>query len=197
MNQQKSWTYEELCTSEQDVLEQIMKEGLTPKLEDLAGYEFKGFNTLDLTSILGFRKFKKGFYWAEGTGPEAKILKGYNVKIVQNAMIDEWIDIMKHGRPACHGFYRVFPPAETRAYNDYPNAVLIDYSAGDNPLLDPSKFLRDYLVQVSPTNRDLFLGKAYVALGPVKIAASYKLQALISVSFFVLQRHNPSTFEVK
>ena len=38
--------------------------------------------------------------------------------------------------------------------------------------------LRDYLVQVDPANPDLFLGKAYDALGPLRMPTN----------FFILER---------
>ena len=78
---------------------------------------------------------------------------------------------------------------ETRAVDlaepdgKYPNAALINYAASDkNPVIDPTRLLRDYLVQVYPDNPDLYLGKAFLAFGPLRLFVSY----------FVLERHNPS-----
>ena len=56
---------------------------------------------------------------------------------------------------------------------------MIDYGKGGNPKGDPSNGLRDYLVQVDAANPDLFLGKAYYALGPLRVHSN----------FFILERH--------
>ena len=58
----------------------------------------------------------------------------------------------------------------------YPKALLLDYSLGGNGLFGPP--LRDYVVQIYPDDPDLLLGKAYVALGPLRVP----------VGFFVLKR---------
>lgn len=176
-NKGKKMTYIELALSSKERLESIMQNGTMPDTRDLSGWEFNGYNTFDLTGILGFRKFKKGFF-AE---PEPKMstdrIKGYNVKVVQNGIVDDWIDT---GAPK-YAFYEVFPAKDDPIFNKYPNALLIHYGASDrNPIYDPSRFLRDYLVQVYPDNKDLLLGKAYVAFGKIGIF----------VSFFVLERGN-------
>ncbi len=176
----KRLSYLELALSSNDKLEQIMLNGTMPDVRNLAGWEFKGYNTFDLTGVLGFRKFKKGFL----SDPEPKTatdrISGYNLKVIQNGIIDEWIDT---GAPR-YAFYEVYPARDDSVDNKYPNSVLINYGASDkNPVYDPARFLRDYLVQIYPDNNDLFLGKAYVALG----------RARIFVSFFVLERNNKNT----
>ena len=64
--------------------------------------------------------------------------------------------------------------------NAYLHALLLDYGRG-NPWYDPSRQLRDYLVRCVPGSDDLLLGKAYMALGPWRIPAT----------FFLLERHRP------
>jgi hypothetical protein len=54
--------------------------------------------------------------------------------------------------------------------------LLLDYGLGGNGPFGPP--LRDYIVQVYPDNADLLLGKAYLALGPLRIPAG----------FFILER---------
>jgi hypothetical protein len=155
-----------------------MKAGARPRLEDLAGWEFRGFNTPLFTKVLGIRKFKKGFYRTAGTPPGT--LEGYNVRTRQSEFDGPWADVVRKGEPLRHGFYAVVEPYG--ADRLYPNSVLIDYSLGKNPPYDPTRLLRDYLVQVDPDNRDLFLGKAFLALGPKRVFVSY----------FVLERFGPS-----
>ena len=52
---------------------------------------------------------------------------------------------------------------------------------------DPSQVLRDYVVQVDPDNRDLYLGKAYVAAGPLRIPTS----------FFIIERFHKGIDEIR
>ncbi len=170
--------YLSLATASDDFLEEVMRAGSMPSGEKLAGWEFKGFNTMDLTGLIGIRKFKKGFY------QDGEYLRGYNVKVEQGGLIDPWIDIMRNGDSVKHGYYEVYPVKPEERDNEYPNALLLNYYASErNPKADPSRFLRDYLVQADPDNDDLYLGKAFVALGPKRVFVSY----------FVLERENPSS----
>jgi hypothetical protein len=63
--------------------------------------------------------------------------------------------------------------------NKYLHALLLDYGQGGGAVYDVTKGLRDYLVQVDPKDPDLFLGKAYYAVGPARVFTN----------FFVLERH--------
>ena len=56
--------------------------------------------------------------------------------------------------------------------------MLLDYGRGGNARFDPTAGLRDYLVQVAAANANLYLGKAYYALGSLRLATN----------FFVLER---------
>ncbi len=177
------YDYFALAVSDNQDLERVMRMGVQPSLQSLGGWEFRGYNTLDLTGLLGFRKFKKGFYSPKPIEGEPKELEGYNVQVVQTALGDPWIDRLKAGQAVRHAWYRCHPVRMTDLDCKYPNAVLIDYGAGNNNPLDPANRLRDYVVQVYPDNPDLLLGKAYVALaGPLRLFVSY----------FVLERNNPS-----
>jgi hypothetical protein len=170
-------TYRSLCETPFWELERTFREGHKPDPADLEGFEFRGFNTPFFARFLGIRKFKKGFYRTDRT---TVLLDGYNVRCKQNGPGEAWVDVVRRGEPVRHGFYGVTQPGGADAL--YPNALLIDYSLGKNPSYDPARFLRDYLVQVDPDNRDLFLGKAYVAVGPRRVPVSY----------FVLERHAES-----
>jgi hypothetical protein len=52
--------------------------------------------------------------------------------------------------------------------NRYLQALLLDYGAGGNAWYDPSRPIRDYLVQV---DENLLLGRAFLALGPLRASA--------------------------
>jgi len=154
-------------------LEKVFVRGATPDLDALAGWEFRGINHLPLNALpvanlVGIKKFLKGFYRTEdGT------VMGYNSPVKNNVLDGRW-----HVAAKRFGFYEVYPVDPTARDNAYLHAVLLDYSKGDNPALDPSQLLRDYLVQVDPANPDLYLGKAYGAIGPLRI----------HTNFFILER---------
>ena len=162
-------------------LEIVFQRGVTPDLARLAGWEFRGTNTPAWARLAGIKKFIKGMY-ADGQGD----VYGYNCPVVQNRLDDPWIARPDDAAPKRFGFYRVAPVDPTARDNAYLHAVLLDYGKGGNPRLDPSAGLRDYLVQVDAGSDDVYLGKAYYALGPLRVATS----------FFVLERHRPGLREV-
>lgn len=156
-------------------LEEIFVRGTTPDLAGLAGWEFRGLNSPSYFKLLGIKKFVKGF-WRD----EAGVTWGYNYPVEQNPIDSGWFGLPSVVAPKRFGFYRVEPVDATSRDNKYLHALLLDYGRGDNPKLDASAGLRDYLVQVDPGSPDLLLGKAYYALGPVRVPTA---------SFFILERH--------
>lgn len=148
-------------------LEKVMLRGSTPVFEDLAGWEFHGVNTPAWAKLAGIKKFCKGFYWRDGA------LYGYNLAVTQNALTEPWLPRPNDNTPRRFGFYRVTRVDPTARDNQFLHAVLLDYSRGGNKRLDPQNGLRDYLVQVSPESNDLYLGKAYYAIGLARVKASY------------------------
>lgn len=154
-------------------LETAFLRGRRPDLASLAGWEFRGVNAPRWAYALGIKKFIKGFVRDGGE------LRGYNRAVAQNRLRGPWTP--KPGAP--FGFYKVEPVDASSRDNAYLHALLLDYGRGDNPRADPSRGLRDYLVQVDAGNPDLFLGKAYYAAGPLRVP----------VSFFVLERHRRVT----
>ncbi len=163
--------------------EALMLAGTAPTFESLAGWEFAGANALILTRLVGIRKFVKGFYEGapRAAGP-TPFLQGYNVNVRQNADDAEHLYSPSDEHPKRHGFYRVHAPVPGARDARYPNGLLLDYGLGGNGLFGPP--LRDYIVQIYPDDPDLLLGKAYVALGPLRIP----------VSFFILRRLKRHTF---
>ena len=164
--------------------EALMLGGVAPRFEDLVGWEFAGANALILTRMIGIRKFTKGFYEGapKSTVGPTPFVQGYNIVVRQNADEAEHVYVPSDEKPKRHGFYRVHAVEAGARDSRYPNALLLDYSLGGNGLFGPP--LRDYLVQIYPDDPDLLLGKAYVALGPVRIP----------VSFFVLRRLKKHSF---
>ena len=177
------WTYETLCLARPEDLEEVMRCGNTPDLARLSGWEFRGFNTPEALALVGLKKFKKGFYRADPSRPHAQGIQGYNVVEVQNRLGEPWIDVEHKGKPKRIGWYEARRVDLADDHNKYPNAILINYGASDKNFKgDPSRLLRDYLIQVYPDNPDLYLGKAFIPIGPLRLPMAY----------FVLERHNPS-----
>jgi hypothetical protein len=159
-------------------LERALQRGSTPAVDELIGWEFRGINTTPpgsppIARLAGIQKFVKGmFRTADGRA------MGYNSPVVQNALDGRWHTRPSDEAPRRFGFYELTPVDPTSRDNHYLHALLIDYGKGGNGRLDVTSGLRDYLVQVEPSNPDLFLGKAYAAIGPVRLP----------LGFFVLER---------
>jgi hypothetical protein len=155
-------------------LELAFVRGTTPDLEALVGWEFRGINHPAWARIAGIKKFVKGFF----RGDDGRVM-GYNCPVVQNVLDGRWHTKPTDTAPKRFGFYEVAAVDATARDNYYLHSVLLDYGKGGNKVYDPSRGLRDYLVQVDPANPDLFLGKAYYALGPLRVHSN----------FFILERH--------
>lgn len=174
-----------LCLETNDRLERLIRMGQQPDMSGLVGWEFKGYNVLEAAEVLGIRKFKKGFYLEDPDADTSLGITGYNVQVHPNTLGEPWIDKTRQGEPVRHGWFDVYPVSLSERDNKYPNALLLNYGLSPkNVVLDPSRGLRDYLVQLYTDNPDLLLGKATYALGPLRVA----------LNFFVLERHNESSF---
>jgi hypothetical protein len=160
-------------------LEEVMVRGQTPDPRGLAGWEFRGMNTPFWARLAGIKKFVKGFY-----ENDAGQVYGYNEPVVQNGLDEPWIAKPSDAAPKRFGFFRVDRVDPAPRDNAYLHALLLDYGRGGNGRFDPTAVLRDYLVRVERGSDDLLLGKAYLALGPARVATSY----------FVLERHRPTDF---
>ena len=161
-----------------DEIENIFMRGPTPDMNALVGWEFRGINRfplypLPIPNLLGIKKFVKGFYRAD----DGRVM-GYNCPVEQNVLDGRWRTKPSDTSPKRFGFYEVHEVDATSRDNFYLHAVLLNYGKGGNKPLDPTSGLRDYLVQVDPANPDLFLGKAYYALGPARLRTN----------FFILER---------
>ena len=154
-------------------LELAFVRGEMPDLDQLVGWEFRGINHPFWASIAGIKKFVKGFFRNE----DGRVM-GYNCPVVQNVLDGRWHTKPSDTAPKRFGFYEVAPTDPTARDNAYLHSVLLDYSKGGNKRLDPTNGLRDYLVQVDPENPDLYLGKAYYALGALRVHSN----------FFILER---------
>jgi hypothetical protein len=184
--------FQELKTKTPAQLDIVLDAGVAPALRLLVGSEFRGQNVFagapaKLVGVaMGIERFGKGFFSREaGDAAEAE---GFNLKIKRaSSSADPWTDIAP--TPTRHGFFRVF--AEGAGENRggrHENAFFLDYSLGNpKPGLFDGGGLHDFVVQPDPTNTDVFLGKAYMKVGPVSIVAG----------FFIIERWRPSTFSLR
>lgn len=165
--------YASLCSSTDETLEEVLRNGVMPKFDDVMGYEYRGWNTPFFASWVGILRFKKGFFWDTGAGGRPR---GYNKNIEPGKITELWQEKGPGGKSAPFGFYEIQPQLEV-AGSPYPNSILLDYNCPRNLAVDPTKLLRDYVVQVHAGDPTLLLGKAYLAL-PGDPA----------ISFFILER---------
>ncbi len=172
--------FRELAQSSDSHLEQILRVSKGPTLEPLVGFEWRGYNTSWRTKLLGIQKFIKGFF-QEGDGVE-----GYNVPVLQNGLDEPWLHLPTPDNPRRYAFYRVTEVDRESDDHFYPQAILLDYGASARNAAWPGvRILRDYLVQPEPDNPDLLLGKAYLALGPLRLPSN----------FFILDRLRPTSWK--
>ena len=100
-------------------------------------------------------------------------MMGYNCPVVQNVLDGRWLVGGRSGSASTRSRRSTRPRATT-----LPPRGAARYGKGGNRRWDSTRGLRDYLVQVDPANPDLFLGKAYYALGPLRVHSN----------FFILER---------
>ncbi len=170
---QPSDAYRELASLSNAALEEKFRAGVAPSAADLTGFEFRGFNTPFFARLLGIQKFIKGFFL------DGESVQGYNIPVKQNGMDGPWLHKPSADKPKRFGFYDVYAVRKEERDNLYPNALLLNYGASTrNPFYRVERVLRDYVVQPDPENPNLLIGKAYLALGPIRIPSN----------FFILER---------
>lgn len=162
----KQRTLQDLAGLSTAELEEIFKNGTTPDPAKLLDWEFKGYNVPFFAKLLGIKKFKKGFY------KKGEEVWGYNIPQYQNDIGEPWRCKPVDHNPKRFGFYSVRKVQPGMAESAEPGALIFNYGDGDNFLWEGS-FLRDYIKQVDPDNDDLYLGKAYVAVGLARIMPSF------------------------
>lgn len=192
-------TFEGLAGMKPRELERILRDGKTPDMDSLVGFELRGWNVVEplgvpVVALLGIRRFAKGFYQRPGEKKpsEGGQLLGYNVDIQRGGVTDPWVEKPSPENPKRRGFYVVYPPkAGPRPVTTYDDALFLDYTArkDKNGVFDGGPLygdggLKDFLVQVDPDDPDLFLGKAFMRVPPMTVPAG----------FFVVQRWRPADF---
>jgi hypothetical protein len=57
-----TYTFDALAELPKKELDPIMQAGVAPAIEEVLGYEFRGWIRQQAAALLGTRKFKKGFF---------------------------------------------------------------------------------------------------------------------------------------
>jgi len=170
----------ELAQASPAQLETTLRASQAPALESLVGFEWRGCNTSWRLKAMGLQKFIKGFF------QNGERVEGYNIPVKQNGLNAPWLDLPTPESPKHFAFYRVTPVDRKSIDNFYPEALLLDYGANPrNPTYGIERLIRDYLVQPDPVNADLLLGKAYLALGRLRLPSN----------FFILERLRPAAWK--
>lgn len=165
-------------------LMQILRAGHPIDERALEDTEYKG-TSLGLPGFverLTWKKFKKVFH----RDPESGWLRGWNVRLEQNALEEPCIPKTKNGAAVTFGHYRVVSPEGHRVPAGCDRGLLIHYGLGGNRALDPMRRVRDPIVAVRAGDPTLLLGWSYVDLGLL----------LGTPSFFTLELDGPLTERV-
>ena len=178
-------TFDELTAMKPRELDEVVKQGVTPDLKVLRGFEHRGYNVLlphahAVMWALSNVRFIKCFIPKEGEEDvaEPEELMGYNLKVTRGSKQEPWTCLPNDDKPQRIGLYKVLKPgAEGRGKDRVPQAVLLDYDLPENGLFD-GRTLKDYLVQVEADNDALYLGKAYFHLGPLALPNHFIIERL-------------------
>ncbi len=156
-----NYLFEKLCCASDDELEAIMQNGHMPNPDRLVGWEYDGWSTLPITKHLNMQKFRKGFIKVDNA-PEGRQIKGYNSRMQTNGLNDLWLYQLKKEGSQIFRFFDVYPASEDPKANLYSNALLFNYNVGKNKLMEEP--VKDYIVEATPNNSDVLIGKLYVLL---------------------------------
>jgi len=160
-----AWTFESLAKASNPELESLMSTKAVPTAESLAGSEFRGWNVAELASVLGIRKFIKGFFRCSDSPDFA----GYNMPVIQNDFNGPWEPALEEGEPVRH-FYFGLLPGSSVSDAIYPATLVVDYRLWKGSPTTPPGITNtvDYLVLPDPSNPNLVLGKSYLQFSSLK-----------------------------
>ena len=153
---------------------------IDPRALDDREYRGVSLGLPHLVEQLTWKKFKKTFH----RDPASGALRGWNVRCVQNALDEPWIDqTTQDGTPRTFGPYEVVSAQGVRMPVAADRGLLIDYGRGGN--LPPMSRLRDPIVAVRADDASLLLGWSYLDL---------VLTTVRTPSFFSLEYDGPLGF---
>jgi hypothetical protein len=148
-----------------------MRQGWRPELAALDGWRFRGLGAGRAARLFGRQKFLMVFQQMDlGYGT---VLGGHLLDVVQNDPADDYLPRLQEGREVAHGVFLVQSARTSPEWSEFPRAALLHFGRADNAWYEPARFRRQYVVQPDPGNHDLYLGKAYVAVGPLRYATGH------------------------
>jgi hypothetical protein len=128
-----AWTWETLTGADRRSLEELMRTGATPDIDQLIGHTYRGLNSGFVPRITG-RRFRKVFHEHEGRP------FGHNI-------------LDRRGKAVEIGWFSVRPEGRL---------VRFDYNVTQNSGLNsPLRGIQDLVVLPNPGDHTLVLGKAY------------------------------------
>ncbi len=122
----------------------------------LDGYQYRGID-LSLPPLINkllWKTFRKAFY----RDPKTKVLRGWNVRMVQDGWESPGTPMQKKGLPFAFGHYHMLSAKGKKFPKGWQGADYLDYSVAGNPLFDPARFTYSPIVAVNQGSSELLLG---------------------------------------
>jgi hypothetical protein len=160
--------YSALVGSSLRELGNTMVRGERPNIENLLGWEYRGTNIPAVSTLLGLRRFIKGFVLDAQKKPV-----GYNKKVIGPDLRTPWSEAPQRDGRIAFAYFAMAPVDPEATDNRYLNALLLDYGAVAEPEHGMAGHLRDYLVRARPDSDDLLLGHAFLAIGRRRVPLSW------------------------
>jgi len=171
-----SLDYLRVVSTKSRELRRLMLRGERPDADRIAGWEYRGTNMPATSSLLGLRRFVKGF-----CPPAAARRLGYNKQVRGTDLATPWVPRPQRDGRVAFAYFTVGAVDPEAIDNRYLDALLLDYGAGPEPERGIAGRLRDYLVRVEPGSDELLLGHALMAFGGRRVP----------VGWFALERLQP------
>jgi hypothetical protein len=167
-------------------LRRLLRAGhpIEPSALDDTEYDGVSLGLPSVVERLTWKKFRKVFHRDPRTGA----LRGWNVRVEQNGLVQPWTPRWRGGAPLTFGHYRVTIGRGVPMPERCDQGLLLDYGRGGNRRGDPIGLLRDPLVALEPGDARLLLGWTYLALGPRQVGTP---------SYFLLTRAGPLSHRVE
>ena len=172
-------TANELLTLSRPELMNVLQTGHPIDPAQIEDQQYKGISLglHPLVERLTWKKFGKTFY----RDPRSGVLRGWNVRMMQNELEGPWQPRLRRGEPVTFGHYHV---DESEPKEPYDCGLTIDYSRGGRSRGAMSR-VRDPIVAVNAGSADLLLGWSYVDLCFRRVGTP---------SFFSLEREGPLSY---
>ncbi|MDO6433666.1 hypothetical protein Q4E93_23850 [Flavitalea sp. BT771] len=157
----QKWTYETLAQADKATLENILRTGTPPDLEELNGYIYCGWNHEWIGRLSGI-KFKKGFYKKDGLN------YGFNETVVQDhqGFLGQWESGLHKVRPNQLGYFKTAYARDqpvTKLSTPYLHLATFDYTVPFHKwYLIFFSVIKDFVVCPNEGDNSLMLCKAYL-----------------------------------